>query len=418
MLTIASMIVSLFCGAATPSPVKCSEANHSDADQDSIDSLREAAHRDWAEGRFAAAATKYRQIIELDKTGGGGAELPTEDLRHMAVLSTEVGLVAAARVYYQLELDILEQTGRGTEAGSVYIALGEISQSNGDYPKAESEYKKAIAALERTGPGGFSLAIALDNLGWLYVTCGRLSEGSGLLDEARSMAEQASAGKDPRLIRHLDTQAAYRSILGQHSEAQRLWRRALTLREGYYGPQGYQYNNVLVHFGQASVHSGDYQTAKDMFERYLAIESRIARPLSAPRAVVTGELANLFTQQHQYAEAEPVFQQALELIRVGPEKSPLSLSLILSYYGDYFMARGDWTNAEQRFRQALALQEEILGDTRVAASSMEALSKALRKQHRKKEADQLAAKAGSIRAAQPGLLFSRNTVDVQSLRQH
>jgi len=394
-------------------PAKCSVAN-----RDSIENTREAAHREWAAGHFAAAAAKYRQIIELDKGAGSGAEIPVQDLHNMAVLSTEIGFDAAARGYYQSELEFFQRTGREREAGSVYTALAEISQSDGDYSKAESEYKQAMVALERTDLGGSSLRTVLDDLGWLYVIWGRLNEGSRLLNEARSIAEPNPAGGDPSLIRHLDTQAAYKSLLGQYNEAQRLWRKAIILRESLYGPQGYQYDNVLMHFGQASVHLGDYQTAKEMFQRYLTIESGVARPLTTPRALVTGELANLMTQQHQYTEAEPLFQQAIELIRVGPEKSPLSLSLILCYYGDYFMAREDWTNAEQRFRQAVALQEGILGDTRVVASSMDSLSKALRKLHRKKEAEVLAAKAESIRASQPDLLYSRNTVDVQTLRQH
>lgn len=82
------------------------------------------------------------------------------------------------------------------------------------------------------------------------------------------------------------------------------------------------------------------------------------------------------------------------------------------------MAQRDWQGAEQRYRQAPDLQRGVLGDTRAVASSMERLAQALRKLHQKNEAQELMAEARRIWIAQPDLLYSRNTVDVQAFRQH
>jgi tetratricopeptide (TPR) repeat protein len=409
MLTIATTVVSLFCAAGPTMPSAAMSGK-------CVEAMRRAAKQEWARGRFDAAVSAYRRIIELDRRVAGQGELPVGDLHGMAVLSSEVGADGDARRYYQSELEILQRHGRLLEAGAVYTALAELSQFDGEFRRAEVEYKQALAVLQRSGPNSLALATVLENLGWLYVTWGRLNDGSRLLDEGQSVAQRCQCSQSASWIRHLDTQAAYRTILGQYTEAQRLWRQAITLEENLDGGVGFTYDNILMHFGQASLHIGDFKTAKEMFQRYLAIESRISRPYKTPRAIVTGELANLMAQQRDYDSARSLFEQALGMMR--PEKAPLSLSLLLCYYGDYFMAREDWANAERRYREALALQEEVLGDTRVAASSMDSLSKALRKQHRKTEARELTEKADKIRSAQPDLLYSRNTVDVQAFRQH
>lgn len=420
MLTIATVIASLFSTAgiahipSPPSPNQCSQTSAA-----SIETLRRKAQRKWLAGDFNAAASGFRQIVALDQCTTAKASMLVDDLRDLAVIATEIGSDDEARKLYQSELEILERDGRVRDAGLVRTSLGEILQIDGDFPKAEAEYHAAIDIFRRIGSSGDLLLVTtLDELGWLYVTWGRLDQGARLLDEARSDAARNPVTLDPSLVRHFDTQAAYRAILGQYTEAQRLWRKAIEMGEKCYGSLSYEFDPVVMHLGQASVRIGDYKTAREMFERYLAIESRLTRPPSTSKAMVTAELAHLLTQQHQYREAESLFVDAVETMRLAPESAPLSRSVVLLYYGDYFTAINEWANAEQLYRQALDLQQEVLGNTRAVAPLMEALSKSLRKLHRKNEANDLAAEARKIRERQPDALYSRNTVDVQALRRH
>jgi tetratricopeptide (TPR) repeat protein len=402
MLTIA-MIVSLVCTATHAA---------------SLQRMRQTAQQEWARGNLDEAAKQYRQIIDLDRSHASHDAVPAGDLHNLAVLSSEIGLDDAARMYYEWELGILQRHGRIVDAGVVYTALAELSQTSGHFSKAEAEYKRAIATFDHSSyPSDLHVVAALDELGWLYITWGRLEDGSRLLDEARAKAEHSPLSS-PSAIRHLDTQAAYRVILGEYTQAQRLWKQALTIGASYYGPQAHEYDNVLMHFGQASVRIGDYKTAEDMLQRYIANEGPASSPMNTTRAMVTSELAHLYTTQHRYPAARSLFEKAVAMMQDAPEKAPLSRSMVFSYFGDYLMAQCDWQAAEQRYRQALTLQQGVLGDTRAVASSMERLSKALRKLHRKNEAEELIAEARRIWVAQPDLPYSRNTVDVQAFRQH
>ena len=90
--------------------------------------------------------------------------------------------------------------------------------------------------------------------------------------------------------------------------------------------------------------------------------------------------------------------------------------MILSYLGDSSMAQGDWESAQSQYRQALRIQESVLGENNVVAESMLSLAKALKKLNLKGEAKDLAGRAKAILAAGKNP-FTSNTVDVMALRR-
>jgi outer membrane protein assembly factor BamD (BamD/ComL family) len=84
--------------------------------------------------------------------------------------------------------------------------------------------------------------------------------------------------------------------------------------------------------------------------------------------------------------------------------------------GDYYMARGDWSNAQARYSEALRIQQSVLGENRAVAVSMIALSKALKKLHLKDQARNLMARAKTILSSHTDPL-QQATVDVMALRR-
>jgi tetratricopeptide (TPR) repeat protein len=343
-------------------------------------------------------------------------ENPTKNLRLSAARAADMGSYDAARKLYQQELDHLFAIGDQSEAGAVYNELGEIDQIHGAFPTAEANYKKGIDLLKHNAqPNDLRLVTALDDLGWLYISWGRLMDGSRLLDVARSKAASAKPN-DPRLIQHLDTQAAYLVVSGRYSEAQKEWSRALKIGQSNYGPDGREYDNILVHRGQAGTLYGDYELAEQMFRQYLQIEDRVSNERTVSHAVAAGELAHVYAQRHKFMEAQPWFDDALGVFNNNPEGAPLVHSMLLIYLGDFYMAQQQWSNAEVPYRQALEIQEKVLGDHHAVAASMISLSKALQKLHLKDEAKDLVARAKAIAAAEKNS-FQAQTVDVLALRR-
>jgi tetratricopeptide (TPR) repeat protein len=346
------------------------------------------------------------------------SENPARDLQIKAVQAAEAGQYDEARKYYLQEAETLLATGKCSEAGEVYLELGEIAQIHGEFSVAEGNYKRGLELLERTSqPNDAQLVRALDDRGWLYVTWGRFADGSRLLGQARTKADRAQP-HDPALIRHLDTQAAYLVVAGKYSEAQKNWNRALEIGKMNYGPESPQYDNILVHFGQGSALYGDYGVAEQMFRRYLAIEgnSRDGSPSTTAHAVAAGELAHVYTELHKYSEAQASFDDATRILNHNPDQAPLVRSMVLTYLGDYYMVRGDWSNAQSQYREALRVQQYVLGENRAVATAMISLSKALKKLHLTDQAKDLTARAKAIFEAEKNPLRDQ-TVDVLALRR-
>jgi tetratricopeptide (TPR) repeat protein len=311
--------------------------------------------------------------------------------------------------------DLLLAKGRPTEAGAVYMELGEDAQVHGSFSTAEVDFKKGLDLLQRyVQPNDLRLVTAMDDLGWLYMTWGKAVEGSRLMDLAWAKANGAEPNA-PLLIRHLDSHAAYQMIKGRYSEAQKDWNRAIEIGRLNFGPDGPEYDSVFLHFGQASALSGDYDVAAQMLRLYLEIEDRVSSTWSTTQAIAAAELGHVYVHLHKLPEARPWFEKAAGVFQNVPDDSPLVRSLVLSYLGDYYMAQQDWNNAQLQYRQALNLQRSVLGENQAVAASMIALSRALTKLHRKDEAKNLVARAKAIIAAKSDPLEGQ-TVDVLALR--
>jgi tetratricopeptide (TPR) repeat protein len=340
---------------------------------------------------------------------------PVTDFGFKAASAADLVNYGEARNYYLQELDLLAAKDKQGEAASVYTDLGEITQIHGGFATAEAYYKKALDLLKSLAqPNDWRLVAAMDDLGWLYVTWGKLIDGSRLMDIARTKAEHARPN-DPRLIRHFDAQAAYLVVTGRYSEAQKDWNRALEIGKFNYGSNDSRYDNILIHFGQGAALFGDYQAAAQMFRRFLEIEDGLSNIRTTARAVAAGELAHVYLRLHKFSEARTWFDQAIGAFNSNPDEAPLVHSIILSYFGDFFMAQEDWSNAQLQYRQALSIQQKVLGESDAVAASMISLSKALRKLHLKDEAKDLVARAKTIVAAEKNPVQDQ-TVDVLALR--
>jgi tetratricopeptide (TPR) repeat protein len=357
-------------------------------------------------------------VISLILTATNENRANSSEVHDVQARPPRVANFDEARQLYLQKANLLLANGKQAEAGANYIELGEITQVHGLLPAAEAIYKKGIGLLKRSEqPNDPRLVIALDDLGWLYITWGRVLDGARLLDQARSKADLVQPD-DPRLIRHLDTQAAYLLVEGKYSEAEKSWTQALDIGKMNYGPDSPEYDSILVHYGQGSEIMGDYKNAEQLFQRYLAIEDRQPPAEPSARAVAAGELARIYTELHKYSQAQSWFNTATSIMNLDPDHAPLARSIILSYLGDYYMAQGEWFKAQAPYRDALSIQQKVLGDNRAVAASMMSLSNALKKLHLKDEAKDLVKRAQAILSVQQKQNpLADETVDVMALRR-
>ena len=384
----------------------------------SVEDLRRSALQHSKEGQFEAALNCYREIIRRADASEKPDQTLPDDLHNIASISSALGRYQDAERFYRRAADILERRGETVDAGLTYTSLAEVLQIEGSFANAEASYSKAVVLLNQyAGSGDLRTAKALNAMGWLYTLWGKVDKAKQILQKALTAATRALPEDSPKLILFLDVQASFLTTTGKYSEAEKLWRKALQIGKKAYPGDGFEYEEVFLHLGQAYATVGDERSAEEMFRSFLAIQKPVGTP-SVTEAVVRAELGKTYTNLQNFKQAEPLLLESVRMIEGIPGKVPLAHALILSYFGDYNMARAQWTDAEVQYRKALKMREDMLGESAPdVAASMLSLSKALRKLHRKQEAEQLLERASCIMVLQKNPVYTGGTIDVRALGQ-
>ena len=133
-------------------------------------------------------------------------------------------------------------------------------------------------------------------------------------------------------------------------------------------------------------------------------EHPLAQQFLQPRAPTdqAGDLNNRavsFRSQGRYAEAEPLFRQALDIMERAKGAEHLDVAIILNNLGELYYIQGRYAQAEPLYQRALAIKEKVLGpDDLGLATTLENYSALLARTNREDRAVTLASRAKSIRA--------------------
>ena len=108
-------------------------------------------------------------------------------------------------------------------------------------------------------------------------------------------------------------------------------------------------------------HKGDYAKAEPLFRQALQIREKVLGPKHPHTAASLDSLALLYDHKGDYAKAEPLFRRALQIREkvLGPEHGDTAASLdSLALLYDH---KGDYAKAEPLFRRALQIREKVHG---------------------------------------------------------
>ncbi len=133
-------------------------------------------------------------------------------------------------------------------------------------------------------------------------------------------------------------------------------------------------------------------------------EHPLAQQLLQSRAPAdqAGDLNNRavsFRSQGRYAEAEPLFRQALDIMERAKGAEHPDVAIILNNLGELYYVQGRYAEAEFLYQRALAVKEKALGpDDLGLAATLENYAALLVRTNREDQATTLAARAKLIRA--------------------
>jgi CHAT domain-containing protein/Tfp pilus assembly protein PilF len=249
---------------------------------------------------------------------------------------------------------------------------GEISElrqllGRGQYADAETQAREQLAALSRSGEAETQRAAEL--LDVLVVAMWR--GGKSSQDEAVSFAERAIAIKQrilgpeaPALATSLDNAGVLFFVRGDYDNARQHYQRALSIfAHAAASESRYETDlgKVHSHLGPLYQELGQYSAAREHYEQALRAFGKAVPRDDTQLAMTRNNLATLMVKIGDYDEALTLYREALAALeaKLGAEH-PLIAS------GKHNLAEvhqrlGRETQAIELYRQSAALKEKALG---------------------------------------------------------
>jgi CHAT domain-containing protein len=163
---------------------------------------------------------------------------------------------------------------------------------------------------------------------------------------------------------------------GKYTDAEALYRRAMSIDEDTYGPSSPEVGLDLQLIAGVLVKRGKYSSADSLYELAHKMYEDSFGPDHIYTAGILQDLATSLRAQGRYSEAEPLYRRAVAIFEreLGPW-SP-DLAFVLTNLGDLCLAQARYTEAESLLTRSLVISERAFGpDHPATAEVCQSLSK-------------------------------------------
>ncbi|SPE42900.1 exported hypothetical protein [Candidatus Sulfopaludibacter sp. SbA3] len=392
----------------------------------------------FAAGRYQEARSAMEAFIESAHLPAGDARLVTAT-EVLASSLQKLGDLAAAADFH---LSVLASADGNTVDGARAIELaannlGSIRVEQGRWDEAASLLEKGVA-LHRRSFGGKSpvAAIGMENLGTLRLIQGHLEQAVPLLEQAVQILRQAAPEYTVDLVSSLRSLGSAYTQLAEYSialplleeavsgsaalserdpvaadaivglaslflaqrmpdRAEPLLRKALAIYEGAGALNRMRGAGVLTQLGLLRLRERKYVAAEQYFRRALEILRRAFGPGHVSTAAAEVNLAIACLRLEKYQESGTLLQHSFAIQNAAFGESQ-AMARWLDVRAEWESRLGHRTEADARFREAIAMFEKTAGaDHPLTAEALLDYADFLR-HDRKKEATALQRRATEI----------------------
>ncbi len=353
----------------------------------------------------------------------GGADKPVELMNMFAKVATlqqagkfeEALPLAKKAIELSAQLNGRENTVTANSIGT----LGDIYKGKNQYAKAEEQYKRALAILEKAEASQRArfLPAQLYNLGKVYVETNRYAEALPLLQRAVAINEKAEDSSQlgiyldelAKIHFHLSeyakaeteflrAQAALEKAFGKehfilapvannlasvyqaqgrYKEAETMSRQAIAVFEKQFGAENAQLGPLLSNLADILRAEGLYREAETMLKRSLSIIEKAYGADSTQEIYPVSNLGTLYHYQRRDDEAEPLLRRALTIAQKTKGANSREVAAALNNFATFYSDKELYDDAEPFLKRSLAIREKILGrhhpDTALALNNLAVL---------------------------------------------
>lgn len=356
-----------------------------------------------AQTHYRRSEENYREALALleDDVRAVGPDHPdvATSLSDLAILYSDRGEYTEAEPLFKRALTILENNlGSGDRfVADAVVNLAHCYYIQGRYDDAESLYNRALKIRKKELRADHpELAESLNHLAWLYFKRGKFARAEPLFKDALAIWERLSGPQRSNVALSLNGLAALSRERGEYSESAEYLTKALEARKDLL----LQPQNGLL-YAEAIENSALFYNAKNdsrAGSSFLDALERRKKGLgdSHPETGYTeGKLASFYYKQGKYLEAEQHFNTALK----SQKALPYSPDLAQTLYGlaRLYTDQRNYAGAEPLFKQAMAIQERAIPEHPDFADTLDAYAELLSKTDRQAAADEKRNRAQRVR---------------------
>jgi len=281
--------------------------------------------------------------------------------------------------------------------GSIQKAMAQVALGQ----LAEAGENLSVALSKFGGRAGAPCAgLILHNLATIASMSGRFRDAEQLAARSVAALERVYAVDDPALWRPLMILAGARLEQGKKPAARAGLKRLREIR-----PEQPQ-DRALIHGTVASLlqQLGEHRDAEVEYRSALQAWEDSGRGETVDAVAVLTSLATLLIEDRRLQEAERAVERATAILSHSKDALPMDHSKLLMVRGALHARRREWPDAEMDFHDALTITErQPAVDASYVLQLLTSFTEALNKNHHRKEARKLDARATALRAASPSL---------------
>lgn len=260
------------------------------------------------------------------------------------------------------------------------------------FTEAEEHFNQAKAILQKLYLDKHPLfASVLNNLAVMYAHSNKHKLVKALLDQALFIRQSALGEAHPDVARTQISLGAFFTQQGDFAEAESRFNIALNIlkdKPAYNPDLANLYNN----WGGLSLKMGKPEKTEEYFKMALELRKKFKtqRPIDYTQSLIN--LADFYTRSQRFKDAEPLFEEALQIREKIPKIAPQAIAEVLLPYGLLYARQGKKDQTLGYWKRALELTD-ITPETALLARSLNNLGELYRQMGRLNDSEPLLRRA-------------------------
>jgi CHAT domain-containing protein/tetratricopeptide (TPR) repeat protein len=272
--------------------------------------------------------------------------------------------IAVLIMLFELATALAQQNDLNAVLKRSQVALKRSQElgAEGNYPAALVEARN-FESLIRLGYGADhpNYAIALGNVASLYIVLGNLTEAEALYQRALAIREAKLGNGHLHVAVTLSGLAAVYDAQGKYAEAEIHTKRALAIREAKLPKDSPDIAHSLLNLALLYVKQGKYAESEAHFKRALAIyQAKLGRDDPSIATVLNG-LVSLYQEQGKYDEAEAPGKRALAIYQARFGNEHPDVARTLTNLANVHEGQGRYAEAEAYHKRAHVILAATFG---------------------------------------------------------